>query len=107
MATIDNPTPSRQRAMPVPSDLQAPLLRAPEKIRTIFVVTTVAACLPLAAGLLYFGYHALIVSALAIFSCVALEWLYFRVTHSPALFGRTHAYLTGVLLAAWIASIAS
>jgi electron transport complex protein RnfD len=85
--------------MVIPSDVQAPLLRAPEKIRTIFVVTTAAASLPLAAGFLYFGYHAVFVAALAIVSCVAMEWLYFRVTHSPALFGRTHAYLTGVLLA--------
>lgn len=92
-------TPSRRRAETVPSDLQAPLLRAPEKIRNIFVVTTAAACLPLAAGILYFGYHAMIVAALSIASCVFIEWLYFRVTHSPALFGRAHAYLTGVLLA--------
>ena len=99
MSTLDSTTPSRRQAMVVPTDLQAPLLRAPEKIRSIFTVTTAAACLPLAAGLLYFGYHAMIVSTLAIVSCVALEWLYYRVTHSPALFGRAHAYLTGVLLA--------
>ncbi len=99
MPTTESSASSRQYAVVVPTDGQAPLLRAPEKIRSIFTVTIAAACLPLAAGILYFGYHALFISALSILSCVTIEWLYYRVSHSPALFGRAHAYLTGVLLA--------
>ncbi|MCE5277277.1 MAG: RnfABCDGE type electron transport complex subunit D [Planctomycetaceae bacterium] len=77
----------------------APFLRAPEAARTIFIVTLAAACAPLVAGLILFGWYAAVVSALCIGSCVILERLYYRVTRTPALLGRTHAYLTGVLLA--------
>ena len=83
----------------LPTDDHAPLIRAPEKIRTVFMVTTGAACLPLAAGILIFGWRAALVAFVSIVSCVSIERLYFRVTHSPALLGRSHAYLTGVLLA--------
>jgi hypothetical protein len=55
MPTTESSAPSRQYAVVVPNDGQAPLLRAPEKIRSIFTVTIAAACLPLAAGILYFG----------------------------------------------------
>ncbi|MBN1555551.1 MAG: RnfABCDGE type electron transport complex subunit D [Phycisphaerae bacterium] len=92
-------TTSRQYAQPVVNAAEAPLIRAPEKIQSVYTVTTIAACLPMAAGWLYFGYHAILVSLLSVASCVAIEWGYFRVTHSPALLGRAHAYLTGVLLA--------
>ncbi|MBN1942636.1 MAG: RnfABCDGE type electron transport complex subunit D [Phycisphaerae bacterium] len=97
-ATIKTTHPPLE-VQPVFTGDSAPLLRAPEKIQSIFAVTTAAACLPLMAGWLFFGYHAVIVSVVSVVSCVGLEWLYYRVTHSPALFGRAHAYLTGVLLA--------
>lgn len=84
----------------LPVEAPAPLLRAPEKIRTIFSVTAGAICLPLAAGGLFFGYHAVLVTAVSVLSCAAFEWLYFRVTRSPAMLGRAHGYLTGLLLAA-------
>lgn len=84
---------------PIPQADHPPLLRAPEKIRTIFIATTLAACLPLAAGVLFFGWRAAWVAILSVVFCASLEWLYFRVTHTPAMLGRSHAYLTGVLLA--------
>lgn len=100
MPTPASPTSTRNgQAKPLAVEGQAPWIRAPEKIHTVYTVTTATACLPLAAGLLYFGWHAVAVAALSILSCVAIEWLYFHVTHSPALLGRSHAYLTGVLLA--------
>ena len=76
-----------------------PFLRAPEGARTVFLVTLFAACGPLAGGLVLFGWRAALVAALAMTSCAAVEWLYFRVTRVPALLGRTHAVLTGLLLA--------
>jgi electron transport complex protein RnfD len=78
---------------------EAPFLRAPEGARTVFLVTLFAACGPLAGGLVLFGWRAAIVAALAIASCVVVEGLYYRVTRIPALLGRTHAVLTGLLLA--------
>lgn len=87
------------RITPVEAPGQAPVLRAPDKVHHIFSVTMAAACLPLLAGVLIFGYRAAIVAGVAVASCAALEWLYFRVTHTPAMLGRTHAYLTGLLLA--------
>ena len=76
-----------------------PLLRAPEKVRTIFIVTMAAAALPLGAGVVFFGYRAAWVAAVAMVSCAAIERLYFQITHTPSLLGRSHAYLTGLLLA--------
>ena len=77
----------------------SPFLRAPEGARTIFLVTTFAACGPLAGGLVLFGWRAGVVAALSVATCVLVEWLYFRVTRVPALLGRSHAVLTGLLLA--------
>ncbi len=77
----------------------APLLRAPEKVRTIFLVTMATACLPLAAGIAFFGWRAAWVAALSITSCAVIERFYFHVTHTPSMLGRSHAYLTGLLLA--------
>jgi len=77
----------------------APLIRAPEQSRTLFLVTLAAALVPLAAGVFFFGYHAAMVAALSIGGCAVLEWACFRVTQTPALFGRSHALLTGALLA--------
>jgi electron transport complex protein RnfD len=79
--------------------LEGPFITAPEGARTVFVVTLAAACAPLAAGALLFGWRAVVVSFLSIASCAAVERLYYRVTRVPALLGRSHAYLTGVLLA--------
>lgn len=80
------------------SIIEAPFLRAPEKARTVYLVTLAAACAPLLAGVVMFGWRVLIVAALAIATCGIVEKLYFRITHAPALLGRSHAFLTGVLL---------
>ena len=77
----------------------APFLRAPEGARTIFLVIFAAACGPLLAGTFLFGWRALMVAVLAVAACAVIERLYYRVTRVPALLGRTHAYLTGLLLA--------
>jgi electron transport complex protein RnfD len=79
--------------------LGSPFLRAPETARTIFLLVMAAAMGPLAAGLVFFGWRAVQVAALSVGACVAIEWLYYRLTRLPALMGRSHAYLTGVLLA--------
>ena len=76
-----------------------PFIHAPEGVRTVFLVTLAAACAPLAAGVVFFGWRAAATAALAIAGCAITEWLYYRVTRTPALLGRSHAYLTGVLLA--------
>jgi len=78
---------------------EAPFIRAPEAVRTVFVVTGAAACGPLLAGVVFFGWRALVVAGISVASCAAIERLYYRVTRTPALLGRSHAYLTGVLLA--------
>ncbi|KKL78410.1 hypothetical protein LCGC14_2025120 [marine sediment metagenome] len=79
--------------------LYAPFLRAPEASRNIFWVIFVAACGPLAAGVVFFGPRALAVAALSVLGAVATESFYYRVTRTPALLGRSHAVLTGLLLA--------
>jgi len=77
----------------------APFLRAPERQRTIFLVTFAAACTPLLAGVVLFGWRALAVAGISILSCGLIERLCYGVTRVPALSGRSHAYLTGLLLA--------
>lgn len=82
----------------VPS-LHAPFLHAPETSRSIFVTIFAAACIPLGAGVVFFGWRALFVAVLSVGGCVATESAYYRVTRTPALFGRMHAAVTGILLA--------
>ncbi|MCP4378697.1 MAG: RnfABCDGE type electron transport complex subunit D [bacterium] len=77
----------------------APFYRAPEAVRTIFVVTFAAACGPLLAGVVLFGWRALVVAVISVVSCALIERGYYAVTRTPALLGRSHAYLTGLLLA--------
>lgn len=78
---------------------EAPFLCAPEGVKTVFSITLLAALAPLLAGCLLFGWQAAKVAGICIATCVLLEWAVFRITHAPALQGRTHACLTGVLLA--------
>lgn len=83
----------------IPQKFSAPFIRSPERSNTIFAVMTAAACLPLLGGIFFFGTHAILVAALSVASCVFFERMYYRVTSSPALLGKGHGYLTGVLLA--------
>jgi len=83
---------------PLPA-MEAPFLRAPERARTVFLVTFVAGCFPLLAGGVFFGWRTWTVAGISIFSCLIIERLYYRVTRLPALLGRTHGILTGLLIA--------
>lgn len=51
------------------------------------------------AGVVFFGFRVLMVAMLSVAACSFFEWAYFRVTRTPALLGRSHACLTGLLLA--------
>jgi electron transport complex protein RnfD len=77
----------------------APFLHAPEGARTIYLVTAGAACGPLVAGTVLFGWRSLVVAVVTVLTAAAVERAYYRITRTPALFGRSHAYLTGLLLA--------
>lgn len=83
---------------PANADRPAPFLHAPERSRTIFMTTFAAACLPLAAGVVFFGWRALVVAALGIASAVLTDTLFSRLAQAPSLLGRSHAALTGLLL---------
>ncbi|MBI5725310.1 MAG: RnfABCDGE type electron transport complex subunit D [Planctomycetes bacterium] len=93
-----NPAPLPQ-ARWRPTAAESPFCRAPEAVSTIYSVTIAAACLPLLAGVVFFGWRAAVTAGIAVLSCVLIESLYDRVTRWPALLGRTHAVLTGLLLA--------
>lgn len=89
-----------------PAVIESPFIHAPEGARTVFVVTLLAALPPLLGGFILFGWRALLVTVLCLVSCGVIEKLYYRVTRTPALLGRSHAFLTAVLLAmtlpAWV-----
>ncbi len=82
---------------PAPA-FDSPFVRAPEQLRSIFLVTAAAACGPLLAGCVLFGWRGLLVVAISVISCIAMELLYYRVIRTPSLLGRSHACLTGLLL---------
>ena len=100
MATPAEKTPS-DPTPPAPFDRigHAPFIRAPEASRNIFTVIFAAALAPLAAGTIFFGWRALLVTLMSVGGCMAVEAAYFRITRTPALLGRTHAAVTGLLLA--------
>ena len=77
---------------------QSPFIRAPEASKSIFLTIALAACGPLAAGVVFFGWRALITVGLSVLGCMAIEWGYYQVRRTPALLGRSHALLTGLLL---------
>lgn len=79
--------------------IESPFLHAPEGIKSVYVVILVAALLPLLSGFVLFGWRAMFVTALCVLTCGVVERLYYLLTQTPALMGRTHAYLTAVLLA--------
>ena len=97
-ASADN-MPSIEPMLEPAAVSSAPFYRAPEAVRTIFAVTFAAACGPLLAGVVLFGWRALVVAVISIVSCALIERGYYAVTRTPALLGRSHAYLTGLLLA--------
>ncbi len=90
----------RAHAGPGPAHVHdSPFIRAPEGARTVFLVTVFAVCGPLLGGMVMFGWRAALTATLAVASCVATEIVYYRVTRVPAMLGRSHSVLTGVLLA--------
>ena len=81
--------------------LPSPFPRAPETARSIFTVMAAAACVPVAAGVVLFGWRAAMVSVLAVAGCLACQQVYARIVRIPTASGRrVHALLTGILLAA-------
>jgi len=74
-------------------------MHAPESAKAIFLITLAAALAPFVGGMVVFGWRACFVLLLSVATCVLVEKLIYRVVRSPALLGRSHAYLTGVLLA--------
>ncbi|MFZ1989813.1 MAG: hypothetical protein WAW96_08585, partial [Alphaproteobacteria bacterium] len=75
--TTAQPAPSHAAAAPSYLISYAPFLHSLEPARTIYIVTQVAACGLLAAGLVFFGWRAAFVAALAIVSCAVVEKAYY------------------------------
>jgi electron transport complex protein RnfD len=78
---------------------ESPFLRAPEAARTVFLVTFGAAFCSLLAGMVLFGWRSAVVAGVAICGCALIERVYYFISRTPAMLGRSHAYLTGLLLA--------
>ena len=76
-----------------------PFLHSLEAARSLYIATQIVATGPLIVGIVVFGWRSVVVAALAIASCAAVEKAYYRCARTPALLGRSHAYLTGLLLA--------
>ncbi len=76
----------------------APFIHLPEASKNIYMIIFIAACFPLAAGIVFFGWRALIVVVLSVAGCVITESAYYRITQTPAMHGRMHGAVTGLLL---------
>lgn len=74
-------------------------LHAPEASRSIFLVTFAAACVPLSAGAFFFGWRAVMLAGVGVAAAMLAETSFYRLTRTPSLLGRSHAALTGLLLA--------
>jgi electron transport complex protein RnfD len=98
-ASPPTPAPIRSAATAPWPRREAPFLHSLEAARTIYIVTSLTACGPLIVGLVVFGWRAAAVTVLAVASCTAIERAYYRCARTPALLGRSHAVLTGLLLA--------
>ena len=82
-----------------PGGGDAPLIRAPEKVHAVFRTLALTACIPLLAGVALFGWRAMMVSIVSVASCVLIQRVCCRLTHTPSRLATDHAVLTGVLLA--------
>lgn len=91
--------PSPPELLPRGTVRHMPAIRAPEKVSSIYRITMCAALLPLIGGLFIFGWRAGLVAGVSMLSCLLFEKIYFRVMRTPSLLGRSHALLTGLLLA--------
>jgi len=90
---------SPPHASDIADPIRSPFIRAPETSRSIIIVTLIAALAPLGAGVVFFGWRAVQVAMLAVAGCVVCEWAYTHAVRMPAMRYRSHALLTGVLLA--------
>ena len=77
----------------------APLIRAPEKVHAVFRTLAMTACIPLLAGVALFGWRAMMVSIVSVASCVLIQRVCSRLSHTPSRLASDHAVLTGMLLA--------
>jgi Na+-translocating ferredoxin:NAD+ oxidoreductase subunit D len=79
--------------------IESPFIRAPESPTKAFLEILLAATAPLLAGVVFFGFRAFYVATICVLTCLLTERIYYRVTRQLALASRTHAALTGILLA--------
>ena len=94
------PDTRRPAGAPDPGEMhEAPFLHAAEDVTRIHRVMLCPALAVLAAGTALFGWRAAATAAVAAASCVAFQWLCWRMTRRPELRRHEQAWLTGTLLA--------
>lgn len=77
----------------------SPHLRSDETTAGLMANVIVALCPCVVASAVIFGMRALLVTAVSVISCVALEWLYCKLLKKPNPIGDLSAVVTGIILA--------
>ena len=77
----------------------APHIRAEENVRSIMLDVIVALLFPLIMGTYFFGWRALSLTLVSVFSCVAFEFLYRFFMKKPQSVGDLSAVVTGMMIA--------
>ena len=77
----------------------SPHIRSPRTTKSIMLDVIIALCPALIAGCIIFGMGALIITLVAVASCVVCEWGYEKLMKKPSTVGDLSAVVTGMLLA--------
>ena len=77
----------------------SPHIRTPRDTRAIMLDVIIALAPALIASVIFFGFKALLVTAVSVVSCVAFEYLYRKLMKKHCTIGDLSAVVTGMLLA--------
>ena len=77
----------------------SPHIRVGKTTTMIMLDVIIALCPALGVGYYLFGWHAFMVTALSVASCVATEYLYEKIMEIPVTVGDLSAVVTGLILA--------
>ncbi len=77
----------------------SPHIRTPRDTRAIMLDVIIALAPALIASVIFFGFKALLVTAISVVSCVAFEYLYRKLMKKHCTIGDLSAVVTGMLLA--------
>lgn len=77
----------------------SPHIRTPKTTRSVMLDVIIALSPAMIFGFVYFGWRALLITAISVASCVAAEFVYEKLMKLPVTIGDLSAVVTGLILA--------